>query len=512
MAQTLDLMIVFKSNFTTSFEADQACNELLGRLGMSARLGPARLAIARSLSVEIAPPATPVTGRGEGRAIHGQQLFGDDLKLWVALIVEHAGHELTTFADFRELVRRHWHRGSMLLRKDWEDAKDSHDTFILNLGRRAGMRDKEGPNGAQQGPGTPGALDPRGAITLALGTALLPGGQRAPGAWVMNGDHSPHVGVMGATGAGKTRAGNMLIRQVREQAGCPVILFDMGKGDLAANAELVASLGAKVLTCPDVPIPLDILRLETQEDASIQDVAVRFRESFEKVGTSKMGGAQQDAVREATKQALRENHPCQLEHIRDTLVDVYAELKRKPDTVMATFNELLGWKLFAPELSPEQFFTQSWVVDLHKATATAQRLVVFLMLDSLYRWQRVLPDAPMHAQTGHRALRLLVGIDEARKVLGYKHDALPGLVRESRSKGLAIFLLSQSPDDYRKEADNFLENLGLILCFKTNAESNSLHAAFGQQVDLGALGPGVCVTRLPGQPGITRVQVWGGEK
>jgi hypothetical protein len=86
---------------------------------------------------------------------------------------------------------------------------------------------------------------------------------------------------------------------------------------------------------------------------------------------------------------------------------------------------------------------------------------------------------------------------------------LISLVRESRSKGVSIFLISQSPDDYDQEEDNFLENVGLALCFKTNsASARALKALLGQQVDLGSLPAGVAVTRLPGHSGVTRIQSW----
>lgn len=504
-------MTVMKANFSTSYEADRDNNYLMGQLGMSSRYAPARLAIARSLSLNTTPDPIPATTQGEGKTIHGQNLFGDDLKLWMALVIEHAGHELVSIQEFKDLIRRHWHRGISALMQDWERSHKNYDTFILRMAEQSGLKSgQEKGNTASFDPA--GTHTPAGMVKLLLGNALgplAPKGERETLHWVINAPGtSPHIAIMGATGAGKTRAGNLLLMQIREQARCPVILFDMGKGDLAANASLVQSLGAKVLSSPREPIPLDILRLERKDDTELQNVAVRFRESFERVSTSRLGGQQQDALREAILLALRTHTPTRLEHVRDALAQVYAQRARKADSVNATFNELTGWDLFKPELSPDEFFSRSWILDLHEATETAQRLIVFLVLDSLYRWQRLLPDSTIDPNTQHRSLRLVVGIDEARKVLGYRHDALAGLVRESRSKGLSVLLMSQSPDDYRKETDNFLENMGLLLCFKTNASSNSLNAAFGQQTDLGGLPLGVCVTRLQGRPGLTRIQVW----
>jgi DNA sulfur modification protein DndE len=159
-------------------------------------------------------------------------------------------------------------------------------------------------------------------------------------------------------------------------------------------------------------------------------------------------------------------------------------------------------------MKPADFFGHSWVIDVHEAPETAQRLIVFLMLDALYAYFKSLADAPLDRQN-HRALRLVLVVDEARRVLSYGQQSLIGLVRESRSKGMSVFLISQSPDDYDSVEDNFLENIGLGFCFRTNATSSRvLRAWLGQSVDLASLPDGVAVTRLPGQPGVTRVKAW----
>jgi hypothetical protein len=76
------------------------------------------------------------------------------------------------------------------------------------------------------------------------------------------------------------------------------------------------------------------------------------------------------------------------------------------------------WKLFDPRMSPETFFGRSWIIDVHNAPETAQRLIVFLVLDALYAYFKSLPDSSMDGQ-GHRALRMVLVVDEARRVLSY---------------------------------------------------------------------------------------------
>ena len=83
-------------------------------------------------------------------------------------------------------------------------------------------------------------------------------------------------------------------------------------------------------------------------------------------------------------------------------------------------------------------------------------------------------EAPQDA-AGHRAIRAVLAVDEARHLLASRHKALSDNIRLHRSKGLMVALASQSPDDYDGAGDDHLENIGLPICFKTNAASN--HAA-----------------------------------
>ncbi len=72
-----------------------------------------------------------------------------------------------------------------------------------------------------------------------------------------------------------------------------------------------------------------------------------------------------------------------------------------------------------------------------------------------------------------------------------------------------MWLMSQSPDDFDAEEDNFLENIGLAVSFRTNAvKPKALRTILGSDVDLAALPSGVAATRLPGRPTFVRVQAW----
>jgi hypothetical protein len=381
---------------------------------------------------------------------------------------------------------------------------------VERLCEEAGLRfGSDRPAGGAAPDNRPVAALKLGPVDLLLGDPGTDLATGLPVRWVMNASgRSPHIAAMGTLGTGKTRIAIALLKQMREQSGCAVIVFDF-KGDLAENKELATSLGAEVVSIPRQTLPLDVLSVPAGDSFAIDVAAQRFRESFARVCVSRPGGVQQDALREAAKNALVRGGKVRLEDVRDALLAYYEESDRKADSVTATFNDLCAFTLFAPDIPAIEFFQRSWIIDLHDAPETAQRLVAFLLFDAMDAWLKHEKDAPLDSEN-HRQLRVVLTIDEARRVLGYGQPSLIEIVRMSRSKGGAVVLISQSPDDFAQEDEDFLANIGLLFSFRTNAKAGSLQRVFGERVDLAALSDGVCVTRLPGRDRKRpiRIQAW----
>jgi DNA sulfur modification protein DndE len=500
-AQTPSIIEVNNASFSTSLSADSLNDEFMKRLGFKNRNMVARLAMARSFAVTSAPPAVV---EERGKVIKGVNLFGEDLRTWLALLLEHANASDVALDDVQDLVAKHWGRGLVLLTQDWQAAGEDFDKFILTLADQAGLAvdgaGTAGPGTQYEGHFTPKATP----VVLAIGEASLDQntGKRVE-LTINRSGISPHIAVMGMAGTGKTRIATTMLKEIRKQSGAPVILLDMGKGDLSANADLVASLGATIVDPIAQPIPLDVL-YTTAED--VKQACMRFRESFKRVPNSQIGDAQGDVLREAAERAFAGAHPIKIRHIFEKLRQLYAEKRKKDDVVIATFKDMIQWELFEPKMTPQEFFSRSWVIDLHKAPDAIKRLVVFLLFDAAYALLAQQPDSALDAE-GHRAIRLVMAVDEARQVLGYQHQSLISLVRESRSKGGVMMFISQSPDDFDQKDENFLENIGLGVCFRTNARSSALNTLLGGPANTSGLASGVCVTRLPDQ-GLTQVVAW----
>ena len=77
-----------------------------------------------------------------------------------------------------------------------------------------------------------------------------------------------------------------------------------------------------------------------------------------------------------------------------------------------------------------------------------------------------------------------------------------------RSKGVSIWLLSQSPDDFDQPKFNFTREMGLSIAFSCVLEKpKMLETLLGSKIDprrLSQLPSGVALTRLPGSDAAIR--------
>jgi len=265
---------------------------------------------------------------------------------------------------------------------------------------------------------------------------------------------------------------------------------------------------AQTVEPPREPIPLNVLALPSREKIDISEAAQRFRESFSRLKGSRLGDRQRDALYEAADRALETNEPCSLTNIRDELIRVYEDREMREDGALATFRDLCRFPLFRSELPPEEFFRRSWVIKLPpNVSEDSKTIVVNLVLDALDRYLNNLPEATISGDNA-RGLRIACMIDEAHQILGTKLPSLSNLIRMSRSKGGAIMLISQSPDDFSGEDDDFLSEMGLVAAFSTNAPPRNAARVLGKGANLTSLQTGQCYAKRRDDHTAKKIKAW----
>lgn len=508
------LVEIAGQNFRTDEDTDKLNTEFMSHLGVTKRLLPARLAIARSLALPAPPPPLP-EALDFGKAIKGDALFGTgpNLGTWTALIVQRSGAADPDLRSFSDQVARHWRRGLSLLREDWGACDETPSRFIQRLVEVSGLP-AEGSRGTGLNAGSVDAGGVLGEVVLPIGEIAedLSTGERLT--WSMNAPGgSPHLAIMGGVGSGKTRTAVAMLRDLRQQLPVPLLAFDF-KGDLGATSDqsfsyrLDVAYEGTTVRPPATPVPLDVLALPSREEVDISFAAQRFLESFSRLKGSGVGAKQSSAIYEAAFRALRSNQPSRLSDVLAKLRAVYDERGMSEDGATAALEEICRFPLFDPILRPEEFFSSSWIISLPSAIPERSRgIVVNLVLDALDRHLNSLAEARVD-EAGNRALRIVCVIDEAHRILGTKIPSLSSLMRQSRSKGGALMLISQSPDDFAGEDDDFLAEMGLIVAFTTNAKAAQVGRLLGKGNKLANLSSGECVVKRRGDGAVQRVRSW----
>ena len=230
------------------------------------------------------------------------------------------------------------------------------------------------------------------------------------------------------------------------------------------------------------------------------NLALEFRNALKEVIQGKLGPKQYTHIYQAIIEHFKNYKNISLPDINSIINDYYTENDLPHDSVTSTMHDLTIHNIFEPVHSPESFFSKSWIISFANARDTDKIFSLCLLLSSLNLYLKKCPEASL-TDTGFRKLRLILAIDEARTVLNLKHPALSENIRLHRSKGLSVFLCSQSPDDYDGKSDDYLENIGLPICFTTNATSSKvLKNMFHDNVNFSTLDKGVCLTLLDKKP------------
>lgn len=278
----------FLTKFSIGRSGANLTKDFRGRLGLATNYEVARLAIGLSMTQGTYPKSMP----GGALSIWSGTLFDhDDYPLWIGLLItnyvqfhpESAGNISTEL--LQEMVQDHWNNGLNIMEDIWKKSdQDSNKFWQILLHSYADIPDDVVPI-MDPGP-DPIPSFGSGAVRLVLGHILRKSGE-AGDKFVheVNGaGYAPHIAIMGQAGSGKTRVMTHILQQMKKQAQCPVILVDLGKGDLGRNNALIQSLDATVLSVPEQPIPLDMFHVADMADTNLTTAAMEnFRDAFTQV-------------------------------------------------------------------------------------------------------------------------------------------------------------------------------------------------------------------------------------
>jgi hypothetical protein len=282
----------------------------------------------------------------------------------------------------------------------------------------------------------------------------------APIDWKVNHESgrqsSANARLAGAPGTGKSQVLLRLLAQISAlDDACGFVLLDY-KGDLATNSAFLSRTGARVVRPGTSPVPINPFHLPDGVDVRLAP------RSFAEVLTSVvpgMGPVQTllltRAMESAYAEAIRKGHgyPA-LADVAAAVLEVYAAEGRSADSVTAGLNDLAGLGLFAErsEYDHNSLFRSRLVIDLN-TLGPLRDFVAFVLVEFLHQAARGLPEARFDGAKKLRELRGIVAVDEAHYYLRRQCRPLLELIRIGRSKGVPVFLSSQSIEDFRTQTE-----------------------------------------------------------
>jgi DNA sulfur modification protein DndE len=466
---------ILAANFRPSEAAAHFEAMLRSRLGGPHRYEVVRLMLGRSLIESDSPKPVSDADRAVKGDIRGRELFGTEIDLWMALFAIDGGmQENSGLEDFKGAVEAHWARGSALIKDDFERAESDIVQMAMSIANLLPDRTAE-----SSGNGTRSVS--HGALTLRIGPLSENAETGEPVEFVLNRVGSPHIVLMGKTGQGKTRVGVDLAQQILASSHAPMIYIDP-KPDFAPGGNyhgaFDAVCNATNLVVGKQPIPLDFLPRADRGSVSLQAACMRLRDSICR-STPSAGPVQRDRLLTCIEHVARNDRDRSLNRIAAEYDAALATDAARGDSVSSMLNELTRFGAFEPELRADEFFPRSWVLSLApEIPESFKNLIMQLLLDAELAYWESQDDAPM--TEGHRSLRHLLVIDEARRILKTaRSESLVGMITRTRSRGCCVMLLSQNPGDFEGADYDFMSQIGAVIGFACNQSERGLTALKG---------------------------------
>ncbi len=269
-----------------------------------------------------------------------------------------------------------------------------------------------------------------------------------------------HMAVAGNSGTGKTQFALELLSQITEGSNGKVnfIYLDfkgLKNDDLKYYEPFFKRTKSKFIDAPQTPFPLNPLTfIDNINDKNKLMGISKFVDIIAKY-TPSMGKKQEQKLKDATKEVFLDqtsgNYPT-IGDIKEKLVESY---EGKVDTLIEVMNSLSEYEIF--ESKPKgSFLNQNYYLSLSGDLPNEVRFTsTFLIINYIYNTFMNMENTPV--ESGSKGLRYVLLIDEAHVIFKEKksQDLLEKILREIRSKGVSVILLSQGIEEFNQPSFDF---------------------------------------------------------
>ena len=273
--------------------------------------------------------------------------------------------------------------------------------------------------------------------------------------------NNAHIAVAGNSGTGKTYFANSLLKQISKETNNEVnfIFLDfkgLSEEDEKNNSDFFNSTKCELIKAPYKQFPVNPISFIDNINEKNKIMGIN---KFVDIITSysNIGKNQQQTLKDATKEVFGEmkgaNYP--------TFKEIYERVLEKEGDKASTLREILEnlseLDLFANKTdASNDFLNRNYYLSLSGDLPKNIRFTsVFLIINYIYNTFMNMDKAPIEGN--YQGMRYVLLIDEAHTIFKEKksQDLLEKILREIRSQGVSVVLLSQGIEEFNQPSFDF---------------------------------------------------------
>lgn len=450
-------------NVNTSTENKDVVRELTRRLNLGSENHIARIALAYSLKTKIKLSITQNLKDSKGKAYKDDTFFGKYKDYYIALICQHYNfHKSNT--DIGKFVKMHVDHGLELINKLFEiNANYSGFDFLIDS-IESGISELEN---SVVGLEHVENFNQNIQKTFSCNRWKLLVGNDEEGKEIYFTPNdtmlysNAHIAVAGQSGSGKTYFAQRLLERIVSASDFQTnFIFLDFKGISESEKEgdefksFFKNTQAKLIDTPHKPFPVNPLSFIDNINANNKILGIN---KFVDIITdyAGLGKVQVQHLKEATKLAFDNHHSGKYPTIKEILNNVYEITEDKPSTLTEILIGLSEINLFDTN-SDGSFLNQNYYLSLSGDLSRNVRFTAaFLVINYIYNTFMNMENSIV--ENDMKGMRYVLLIDEAHNVFKDKKskEILEKILREIRSKGVSVILLSQGIEEFNQPSFDF---------------------------------------------------------
>jgi DNA sulfur modification protein DndE len=468
-------------NIRTSEANKVVVQELTRRLYLGAENVVSRIAFSYSLSKGVKLSLENDLKDSKGKEYKDDILFGKYRDYYIAMICQHY-NLYKTDKDIGKYIKMHIDHGLTLMNKLFEENKNYSglDFLLENIERGIDTLDELTENAGSVENKYQGIVKESftGPINIRVGTDIETSEEII---FKLN-DISIHnnamVAVAGNPGTGKTYFAQRFIEQVvtnsKEQVNFVFLDFKgLKKDDQESIASFFEKAKVTLVDAPNTKIPVNPLSFIDNINDKNKIMGInKFVDILSQYGN--LGKVQQQTLREATRNVFARmkdgNYPSFKEIFEETMMLD----NNKASVLREILQSLSDLDMFEIEADPTKTFLNSnYYFSLSGDLPPEVRFTsVFLIINYIYNTFMNMPNAPI--EDNLQSMRYVFIIDEAHVIFKQKksQELLEKMLREIRSKGVSIVLLSQGIEEFNQPSFDFSSMCETAFLFDIKDKTN----------------------------------------